>query len=70
MHRDYSAPRRTNKSKIAQHRIAAGLTQAKLAEILGTTQATISNWESGTLPRKKMLIKMANVFGCAIGDLI
>lgn len=66
----YSAPRRTNKSKIAQYRLAAGLTQAQLAEMLGTSQAMVSHWETRALPRKKTLVKMAQVFGCSIGDLI
>lgn len=67
---NYNAPRRTNKSKIAQRRIAAGLTQAQLANALGTSQTMISHWEVGYMPRKNMLIKMANFFGCQIGDLI
>lgn len=67
---NYKAPRRTNNSKIAQRRISAGLTQAKLANILGTSQAMVSHWEVGYMPRKNMLIKMANFFKCEVGDLI
>ena len=67
---NFSAPRNTNGSKIAKSRIDAGITQAKLAESRGTKKGTVSKWESGTIPRKKNLEKMAKVFGCKMCDLI
>ena len=45
---DYrAAPRQTNESAIARERIAAGMTQAQLAEAIGTSKQVLSRWETG-----------------------
>jgi len=46
--RDYTVPRHTNDSLIAQARLAKGLTQAQLAEAIGVKPTQIANWEQGT----------------------
>lgn len=45
-------------------RISQGLTQAKLAERMGTTQSAISDLESGTYdPRLHTLVRWAHALG-------
>lgn len=44
--RDYTVPRHTNDSPIAQARIAKGMTQQQLAEAIGVLQQPIGAWES------------------------
>ena len=45
--RDNSLPRHTNDSKIAQARLAKGMTQRQLAEAMGKKPSQIANWENG-----------------------
>lgn len=67
----HAAPRRANDSPIAQRRIAAGLTQAQLAQKLGVTWLTISRWEHEVRnPRRPMLRKLAEALGCEPRDLL
>lgn len=41
----------------------AGLRQDQLAEKLGVSEATVSNWETGKyLPRRKQLLNLARLF--------
>ena len=56
---------------IKELRKKAGLTQAELAEKIGTTQERVCRWERGKIkPSLPMLVKLAAVFGVAITDLI
>ena len=50
-------------SRIRQARIAAGLSQARLAELLGVTRSACSQWESsqGTVPRGRRLAELASL---------
>lgn len=62
--RDYTLPRRTNDSLIAQARLAKGLTQAQLAEAIGVKPTQIANWEQGTRkPKVGALMKIADALG-------
>lgn len=64
-------PRPTNSSPIARLRIERGLTQAQLAERIGCPQSSVSRWEqSGKAPGTKYLIKIAEVFGCRLDELL
>lgn len=67
-----NAPRdRGAKSPITAARLAAGMTQGQLAEAVGCTQKDISRWERGVYsPRVDVLVKMAEVLGCSIDELI
>ena len=48
-----------------------GLSQAQLAEKLGTTQKTVSHWETGyTEPSIAQLIDLANIFKVTLDDLV
>jgi len=56
------APRFPN--KIREYRLKAGLSQRKLAELLGRGRNAISSWERGlTLPNVPRLLKMAKILG-------
>lgn len=60
-----TAPRRTNASHIAAARIRAGMTQAQLAEAIGSTQKEVSLWETGSrCPRATTLLKIARALNC------
>lgn len=51
-------------------RIAAGLSQTELAEILGTVQSAVSAWESGDkMPRASQLPALAEALHCTIDEL-
>lgn len=66
-----ATPRRTNDSAIARLRIARGLTQAQLAELIGCHQQSINKWETGVCkPGMQSLIKLSRALGCSIDDLI
>lgn len=52
-------------------RKAANLTQAQAADLIGVTDATISQWENGeTRPKTSRLAKVAEVYGCTIDELL
>jgi len=56
------APRFPN--RIREYRLKAGLSQSKLAELLGRGRNAISSWERGlTLPSVPRLLKMAKTLG-------
>lgn len=64
-------PRPTNDSPIARLRIERGITQAQLAERIGCPQSSVSRWEqTGKAPGTRYLLKIAEVLGCALEDLI
>ncbi|MEX0984791.1 MAG: helix-turn-helix transcriptional regulator [Actinomycetota bacterium] len=49
---------------ILQARSAAGLTQAQLANRIGTSQPTIARWEAGSqIPSVRSLIRLAEATG-------
>lgn len=61
-------------SNIKELRKAKGLTQTQLAELAGTGQNRISQYESGDMPVENMTVgqakKIADVLGVKIDDLI
>ena len=57
--------------RIRGARDAAGLTQADLAEKIGTRPGTISDWERGGVDQRiEGLAKIAEALGIKIGKLI
>ncbi len=59
------------KSKIAELRQKAGLTQAQLAVFIGVTPNTIQNWEKDDgLDQLEKYLKLCVLFGCKIEDLV
>lgn len=60
-----------HESSIKKARLAAGLTQAQLAERMKCTQQEVQRWESGRInPTTKTIKKLAEAIGCNPGDLI
>ena len=66
-----TAPRaRQSDSPIARARLASGLTQKQLAEVVGCTQKDISRYENAHhVPGVQVLIKIAHALNCTIEDL-
>lgn len=59
-----SNPRRTNDSPIAAARLAAGLTQAQLAEAVGVSQQQIARWDaSGKNLKMQTLMRIGEALG-------
>ncbi len=60
-----------NGRKLAYLRKQRGLTQEKLAELLGTSKITVSFWErDARVPEVDMLIKIADFFDVAVDYLL
>lgn len=56
---------------LARLRIVKGYTQQELAQMIQTTQGTVSNWEKGRcLPRGKHLRRLAEILGLTIDELL
>jgi ribosome-binding protein aMBF1 (putative translation factor) len=61
---DRLAPEFEFSMELLQARLRAGLSQAELAERMGTSQSTIARLESGqTLPSTKTLLRFAEATG-------
>lgn len=57
--------------KIRKHRNDLGFTQAELAEKLGLTYSSVSQWESGrAIPRTPVLRQLAELFDTTVADLM
>src|SRR6266516_6296819 len=62
--RDSLRPREAFRRALIAARLAAGLTQAKLAARIGTTQSAIARLESGTVtPTLETLRHLADILG-------
>ena len=57
--------------KLKAARMAAGMTQAQLAEAIGCTQKDVSRWEAGLYePGVLTVKKMAQALHCSMDDLV
>lgn len=57
--------------KIRAHRDELGFTQAELADKLGLTYSSVSQWESGrATPRTPILRQLADLFNTTVADLM
>ena len=57
--------------RIYQARVKAGLTQESLSKILGISRSAVAMWETGkSKPRADMLLKLAEIFGCTVDELL
>ena len=71
MRTDPRANNNTSNSPIAQRRIALGMTQKQLAEVIGTTQAMIARWEAAKhAPNGTTLMKLSDALNCTMDELI
>ena len=58
-------------SAIKEMRLAHGISQFELANIMNVTQGSVSQWEQGiTRPNIGTLKKLAAYFGCTIDELL
>lgn len=58
-------------NNIRKRRNELGMTQEKLAELVGVTRSTVTQWETGwSQPRLGALERLADAFGCLPSELI
>lgn len=59
-------------SKVAELRKRLGMTQRQLADAVGVTESTISNWEQGrnSLEGLERFVKLCRVLQCTPDDLV
>lgn len=58
-------------SLLAAWRIYRGFSQYEIAELLGTTQSAVSQWEAvDSRPQKKTREKLAEIYKCRAGQMI
>ena len=56
---------------ISLYRKQKRMTQNELAQLLNVDRSTVAKWENGkSLPRTEILIKLADLFGCTIDELV
>lgn len=56
--------------RLLEKRTEKGLSQEKLAEIVGLTQQAVQKWEKGKAePDMETIFRMASFFGCSVYDL-
>jgi len=56
---------------IAERRKAQGLTQARLAEMLGITDRAVSKWENGrSLPDSSIMLELCRILEINVNDLL
>ena len=59
------------KENLQHLRRASGMTQERLAEVLGVSRQSVTKWESGrSTPEMDKLIKMCGLFGCTLDELV
>lgn len=60
------------KPRIASLREKAGLTQLELSRLVGVTESTIQNWESGRtgIEHIERIIRFCKALNCQVEDLI
>jgi transcriptional regulator with XRE-family HTH domain len=57
--------------KIRELRKQLGLSQERLAALIGVKQSSVSSWESGeSEPTMKNIRKLANVLCCTVAELL
>ena len=57
--------------RIRELRIASGISQVELAEKLGVSKQSVSNWENDNIqPSIEMLVKIARVFNVSTDFLL
>jgi transcriptional regulator with XRE-family HTH domain len=69
--RPLTKPRPEQGKRLRDLRVAAGLSQTELAELVGERQQNIAYWEqSHRPPRSDVLPKLAEALGVAVTDLL
>ena len=56
---------------VAECRKGKGLTQAKLAEMLGITDRAVSKWETGkSMPDASLMLPLCEILGISVNELL
>jgi len=56
---------------VAECRKGRGLTQAKLAEMLGVTDRAVSKWETGkSMPDSALMLPLCDILGISVNELL
>ena len=57
--------------RIRELRLARSISQVKLAEMLGVTKQSVSNWENDNIqPSIEILVKLSKIFGVSTDYLL
>ncbi len=57
--------------RIKERRTGAGMSQEKLAELLGVSRQAVTKWEAGqSAPSSDNLFRLAEVLGCPVSELL
>lgn len=57
--------------EIAEKRRGMGVSQRKLADMLGVSQSTVAMWEIGrNLPSLRLFLKLADILNCTTDELL
>ena len=57
--------------RIKEFRESSKMTQIDLAKKIGVKRSTVAMWEAGRIyPRVEVLIKLSDLFGCTIDELV
>jgi len=71
MARNFTRSRPKQGERLLQFRLAAGLSQKELAELIGETQQNIAFWEQAEKPpRSDTLPKLAKALGVRVEDML
>ncbi|MFZ2959790.1 MAG: helix-turn-helix transcriptional regulator [Candidatus Ozemobacteraceae bacterium] len=71
MARNFTRSRPKQGERLLQFRLAAGLSQKELADLIGETQQNIAFWEQAAKPpRSDTLPKLAKVLGVRVEDIL
>lgn len=56
---------------IRDARLRAGLSVRDVMAAVGVSDASVYQWETGvTTPRPKMLLRLSELYGCTVDDLL
>ena len=56
---------------IQRKRVARGMSQAALAQILGISRQSVAKWEAGkSRPELEKMIRLCDLFGCTMDELV
>lgn len=61
----------TFSEKLRTIRMDRGISQKKLADMIGVSQTAVYSWEKGTrIPKMQQLVTLANIFNITLNDLL
>ena len=56
---------------VKEKRESLNMTQTQLAEAVNVSRSAVASWENGAAyPRVEILIKLSEIFGCTLDELV